>query len=250
MATWWYQSYPNNYWVYENLLDRTDQGMELELKTRWDKFLAFQILYNLASSKATGWMPLYAAYTSYRRQDTYPVDHDQTHSLVCRADLNLHAGEGFKLGSIHPLENTRVILLFETASGLPYTAYPYPQAPQNLQYVLVDVDLDYNSSRAEKTSSLSLRVERTVSFGDVTLIPFLWIENLLDRQNVTNVWRTSGQPDNTGFLQTSNGQEFIEAFSMPNDLGLTGEEAYRVLEQYPQNVGHPRMIYLGIRAAF
>ncbi len=248
-AAKWFHSDPTSHYGFENMLDRLDKGLELNLRTRPDRHLVLDARYALASSEITGIVSWQYAPNEWRYEDTYPVSHDQNNRLVCRADFSLCEKEGLRLGDIYPFENTRLTLLFEAAGGLPYTEH-YMTYQGLITMGFYVTEEEYNSSRAKGTSTLDLRLERRITVGDISMTPFLWIKNLLDRQNTTNVWHSTGQPDNTGYLDTQRGREFIEETSTPNDFGLTGEEAYRVLEQYPQNVGNPRLVYFGIRAAF
>jgi len=244
-----YPSFPLYHFAFENMHDRIDKGFEVGLQVHPESYLTFGVTFVLRKSEITGLVSEFYAPHEFKHSYTYPVDHDQPHRLVCKGELRLKDQEGFRIGQVYPLENARVTLIFEAAGGLPYTAIPVGyQGIAGMWWV--GSDDYYNSSRWASASVLNLRIERKVRIGDLFLTPFLWIENLFDRQNVTNVWRATGQPDNDGYLGTAGGREFVEAFPTPNDYGLTGEDAYLMLVQYPQNVGHPRMFYFGIRAAF
>ncbi len=242
-------SYPNRHYHFHNYNYRIDRGAELNLRTRPERHLVLDIHYTLASSEMIGSPNQLSGPWEQVRITTYPVSHDPSHKLVCRADFSLRGKEGPRLGDIHPFENTHLTLLFEAAGGLPYTADDVSRQA-TWDYGYYRSEEDHNTSRSASTSSLDLRVERTITVSDITLTPFLWVRNLLDRSNTINVWHATGQPDNTGFLNTEEGEAFIEMSSTPNDAGLTGEDLYQTLQKYPQNVGNPRMVYFGIRAAF
>ena len=58
-----------------------------------------------------------------------------------------------------------------------------------------------------------------------------------------DVWDSTGQPDNTAYLDTQSGQDQAsrtEGFA----------EDYKALERDPLNYGLPRMIRLGLRINF
>ena len=81
--------------------------------------------------------------------------------------------------------------------------------------------------------------------GDnILLAPYIWIDNLLDTDNITNVYRSTGDPLTTGWLNTPDGM---------NAARLAGEgwrEDYMSLERNPWNFGIPRLIKLGFKINF
>ena len=116
---------------------------------------------------------------------------------------------------MHPFENLKASLLFRYGSGLPYTkgirgaTDPY----------------EINNLRLPENWTLDLKVDRRIEFGSFTLIPYLEIYNLTDRENVLYVDSMTGKPD------------YIE--------GRTKEWAAN-----PLNWDQPRFIYLGMQLNF
>jgi len=86
-----------------------------------------------------------------------------------------------------------------------------------------------------------LKVEKSIAFGGFLVTPYLWIQNLLGSENVTTVWRSTGDPYTTGFLNTPEGQATIQS----NGEGY--RQDYESLERQPGNFGIPRLIRLGLK---
>jgi hypothetical protein len=95
------------------------------------------------------------------------------------------------------------------------------------------------------TFRIDLKVEKSFKIGNgLFLTPYLWIENLLDADNVVNVWRSTGDPYTTGYLLTEDGKNNIENRGSGYELG------YKSLERDPGNFGIPRLIKLGFKVNF
>jgi len=111
-----------------------------------------------------------------------------------------------------------------------------------------------NSARLPWTHQLDLRLDKQISIGPSTIELFAWVQNVLDAENVLAVYRSTGMPDDDGYLATQSGQS---QFDTPEREAL-----YRAYISGPANVGgnqstsapffygQPRQIRLGLRASF
>jgi hypothetical protein len=91
---------------------------------------------------------------------------------------------------------------------------------------------------------MDLRVEKTFSVGSLMFAPYLVIQNVFDADNIVNVWRSTGDPYTTGFLNTDKGKARV---------GTGGEgyaQDYASLERDPANFGIPRQIRVGMKVNF
>ena len=141
-------------------------------------------------------------------------------------------------------------MLLVASSGLPYTPINVINEATILAFAPVVLDTR-NSERGPWTLSIDLKAEKSFNVGNFKLSPYLWIKNLLDRDNAVQVWEGSGRPNSTGWLETPEGQTFASNNSTVHDAtGLTGEEKYRIAENHPLNYANPRQIYFGLRASF
>jgi hypothetical protein len=166
-----------------------------------------------------------------------PLDFDQRHTATVNVDFYVPEGQ---LGL---LERFNVNMLFSINSGRPYTPLDYwdivtgnDGGPSTPGYV--------NSRYGPGSFRMDLRVEKTFNIGPVLLSPYLWVQNVFDADNVLAVYRSTGDPYTTGFLNTEKGKARI----------ATGGEAYaqdyKSLERNPGNFGIPRQIRLGVKVNF
>jgi outer membrane receptor protein involved in Fe transport len=167
-----------------------------------------------------------------------PLSFDQKHTAIINLDFYVPEGElGF-------FEMFNINALFSFNSGRPYT----PVSKWNLlgDNSLIADNLGYiNSAYAPGSFRIDLKVEKTFMVGDYMLIaPYVWIENLLDTDNITGVYRSTGDPLSTGWLNTEDGRNAVE---------LAGEgwrQDFISLERNPWNFGIPRLIKLGLKINF
>jgi hypothetical protein len=97
-----------------------------------------------------------------------------------------------------------------------------------------------------------MKASKTLFFSNgINLDLYVWVLNLLDRDNVLSVYESSGDAISTNWLVTEPGQDWIDANSSVDPLsGLTGEEKYILASQNPGNYDIPRQVRFGIRMSF
>lgn len=181
---------------------------------------------------------------------TGPLLHEQEHKFTAIVDVRAGKGEGPRLGSMYPLERAGINVVFMAASGFPYT----PSRVFNevtLGNASPFASDEFNSARAPSTYRVDLKANKMIPIGRATFDLYFWILNVLDRENAIDVYMSTGQPDNTGWLDTAPGEAFIANNSTVTDVsGLTGEQKYRLREDDPHNFGAPRQIRFGARLLF
>ncbi len=159
---------------------------------------------------------------------------DITRSILLQIILELES-EGV------PMFNAN--MLFSFSSGRPYT-------PMDQWNLLGDNGINsttkgyINSAFAPGSFRIDLKMEKSFAIGDIFISPYIWIENLLDADNITGVYRSTGSPYTTGYLTTPGGMATSE---------LQGEgfvQDYKSLENNPANFGIPRLIKLGFKLNF
>lgn len=166
-----------------------------------------------------------------------PLDFDQRHTATVNIDFYVPEGElGF-------LERFNINALLSFNSGRPYTPLDYwdiltgnDGGPSTTGYV--------NSRYGPGSFRMDLRVEKTFSVGSLMFAPYLVIQNVFDADNIVNVWRSTGDPYTTGFLNTDKGKARV---------GTGGEgyaQDYASLERDPANFGIPRQIRVGMKVNF
>lgn len=199
--------------------------------------------YTFALAEGTG-SSTSSSFTAVFRNSDYeapkviaPLDFDQRHTGTVNIDFYVPKGElGF-------LETFNANFLISFNSGRPYTPLDYYDllsgnngGPSTIGYV--------NSRFGPSNFRVDMRLEKQFDLGGISIAPFLWIENLLDADNVVNVWRSTGSPNTTGFLLTTEGQALVA------QQGEDFAQDYRTWENIPLNYGIPRLIRIGARLNF
>ena len=176
-----------------------------------------------------------------------PAEWDQKHKITLVADARSGNGAGPEIAKWHPLENAGLSAIFAVGSGFPYSAVAvYNEV--TLGAISPKPAGAVFSARTPWTTRLDLRVDKEVSAFGTRLDLYLWGINVLDRGNVVEVYQGSGEPDNTGWLQTPDGQSFVQNNGAIHDSSfLTGEQKYRLRENDPSHYDIPRQLRFGLR---
>lgn len=224
----------------------TVMGLALSLDIRRLSYFSASVNYTLSKAEGTGSSTNSSFVATFRNtngevpQVIAPLDFDQRHtgSIV----LGFNTGPN-QLGW---LENTSVNVLFSFNSGRPYT----PLVSQNLlagNTNYGDTKGYVNSAYGPGSSLLNLRVERTFLMSSVAITPYVFVENLLNTENAVNVYRSTGDPYSTAWINSAEGQAAANA-------SPAGPDAYKadhkVYEADPVNFGVPRQIRLGLKVNF
>jgi len=250
---------PYVYDVYANVDYGTIKGVDLSLTMRRTHNISMGLKYSLSYATGTG---SYAGSTyniAWKEplgipKRTNPLDYDQRHSLIGLFDIRSGAGEGPKMGDVYVLENTGLNIIAQAGSGLPYTPMqPYDAvAVKSVQQTPTG---PINSAHMPWTFSIDLKLERTFNIGSYQLVPYLWVKNLLDYENVLTVYEGTGSAYSTGYLETAEGigrsTSTVEADLHTGEL--SGEKflyRYDLLQNTPTNYMNPRMIIFGLRMSF
>lgn len=222
----------------------TTKGFAFSLDVTRLSYFSLSTQYTFSIAEGTGSSTSSSQTAVFRNQNNEapkviaPLDFDQRHTATVNLDFYVPEGElGF-------LEMFNANLLISMASGRPYTPLDFFDilsgnngGPSTTGYV--------NSRFAPGTFRIDLKAEKSFRIGENLLIsPYLWIENLLDADNVVNVWRSTGDPYTTGFLLTQEGQTVVA------NRGEGYEQDYTSRERDPGNFGIPRQIRLGLKLNF
>ena len=175
-----------------------------------------------------------------------PLAYDQRHRLNVSLDYRLGEGEGPELFGARPLQDFGFNVLATAGSGFPYTSVTAPAAINASRAPLPRGGI--NEDRLPWTSRIDLRVDRRFRFGAADFTAFLWIQNLLNSDNVLSVWRATGLANDDGFLATDQGrQQFGQLPAAP--LYYRHRELL-INENGQISYGIPRLTRLGVRFNF
>ena len=230
----------------------TVKGLAINLDVPRLSYFSFSLNYTFSIAEGTGSSTNSSYVAAFRNiggeipKVVAPLDFDQRHTGVF--NINFFVPEN-DLGF---LERTSANLLVSFNSGRPYT-------PLETQNLLVDFT-NYGDTKGYVNSKygpgsfrIDLKLEKSFKFESFEFTPYLWVENLLDAKNVGTgidpnspggVWRSTGSPSTTNFLETEQGKTQAAA------KGEDWVNDYKSLENNPYNYGIPRLIKLGFKVNF
>lgn len=241
----------------QNLDFGTIKGFAFSFNLRRLGPVSTKIDYTLALNEGTGSDPSANQNATFRNPDNEvplaiaPLDHDQRHTLSASIDIRGARGQGPTFLGVKWFSDAGANFLISYNSGRPYTPVaqhnPLPGVDQSIfgsettQYV--------NSAYIGGVFRIDLRVDKQLHIGNFTLTPYLWIQNLLDQENIIEVWRSTGQPDYSAWITTPEGKQRLR-IEESNDNGEAFLSDLAAVERDPANYGLPRLIRLGIKAQF
>lgn len=247
-------STPNSFGTFRNQDYGTIKGMEFTWKMRRTQNIMFDIKYSLTYANGTGSFNTEGRNVAWIKgeppKQSAALDYDQRHKINAVVDLRYGPGQGPRMGNTYILENFGINVLVSAGSGLPYTpSTVYNEAGLT---ALAPSPIDTRNSHYRPwTMSLDFKAEKTFKYDRFSISPYLWVKNLLDRDNVTNVWEGTGKANTAGFLEDPGGQTLIRNLEDPTDnSGLSYEEKYNIVQQNPTYYGPPRQIMFGLRLSF
>lgn len=164
------------------------------------------------------------------------------HRLTVQVNGRLDQEAGPRLLGWHPLALTTASLAAQARSGFRYSQplSPFPFFLPTEDPLVTEV----NGATMPWTYRVDLRLEKTFRWQQRrALTVFLWFENLLDTQNVVEVYEATGEPDDDGWLDTVEGRSFIGE-------NPTLAAFYRLRLPDPAHYGLPRLVRLGLRLGF
>ncbi|GAB4340178.1 MAG: hypothetical protein Kow0037_25860 [Calditrichia bacterium] len=181
---------------------------------------------------------------------TMPLEFEQRHTGTINLDYRLGKEKGPEFMGIRWFENSGVNLLFSFNSGRPFTRTLIQNTqPHDGRYDNDISNIPVSAVNAERTPwvyRFDLKVDRTIDlpFMETSLNVYLWVINLLNTENIMDVWTTTGLPDQTGYLQTTSGKAYYEGLNDAERKQLS------IREMDWNNYGMPRQIRLGVRFDF
>lgn len=221
----------------------TTKGFAFSLDITNLSYFSVSTQYTFSIAEGTGSSQSSSQTAVFRNNDREapaviaPLNFDQRHTAVVNIDFFVPKGE---LGFFE-MFNANFLISFN--SGRPYT----PVDEWNIigdNGLIADTRGYINSAYGPSTFRVDLRLEKSIELGGLRISPYLWVQNLFDTENVTNVWRSTGDPETTGWLNTESGQNSIQQ----NGIGYAQD--YRAWERTPFNFGIPRLIRLGMKINF
>ncbi len=236
--------------TFENIDYATSKGITIEYDLRRTNRLSINANYQLAfadgtSSGETANTNLLNLGVDANLRTPIPLNWDERHQIKVNVDYRFRDKDGGKV-----FENMGFNLQVVGVSGRPYTPRGGPKLYSITDTRNEPIDGSVNSSRKPWNLRTSLRIDKSWFFGNPevgsrkSLNVYLYVQNLLNLDNIQNVYAWSGDPLNDGYLQSQSGQTFLSNSRYPASYS----DMYNIAVRNPNNLGLPRRIRLG--AAF
>ncbi len=221
----------------------TIKGFQLSLDVRRIGYFSFRTDYTYSLAEGTGSSTSSSFTAAFRNVNgEIPkvislLDFDQRHTGVVNLNFNVPKG------ALGVFEMMAANLLMTFNSGRPYT----PLESQNILAGSTNYGNTkgyVNSATGPANFRVDVKIEKPFNYKNLTVVPYIWIENLFDVDNPVSVYQSTGDPYTTGWLNTLEGQKVV-ASSKP---GYVSD--YIARERNPLNFGIPRQIKLGFKVNF
>ncbi len=256
-------AYPVTYSTYGNYDFGTVKGLTFTYDLRRFKNVWMRASYTLqfadgTGSSTTSSLNLVNAGQSNLRT-IFPMSFDQRHTIVATIDYHYGEGKNYNgpiLFGKKIFENAGANFVFNLGSGTPYTKKSpiISQVLFNTQNSNITGQL--NGSRLPWTARIDARIDKdfNLKWGkgededkkEATLNVYLQILNVLNSKNIIEVYSTTGNPDDDGYLADAQYQTLISQQTSEQSF----RDLYQVKLQNPYFYSLPRRMRLGILLNF
>jgi hypothetical protein len=249
------------YSYYQNGDFATTKGLEFVVKLRRVNRLRTELNYTLSDARGTGSSENEAISGVENATNLptviSPLDYNETHRGNMYVDYRFGANEG---GPV--LKNAGANLLLRFTSGHNYTLSTGSIAQRGPDEggILADDDPrsrkpleSINSSKTPWTFELDLRLDKSFTFMGTEAGVYMYVQNLLNRKNVINVYDRTGNAEDDGFLTNpdlssqivaaSGGETYVQLYEAIN---LENRQHYWY-DQGGDLFGEPRQIRFGLK---
>lgn len=177
-------------------------------------------------------------------RNLFPLSYDERHRVNVNFDFRYGQGRGYngpRVNGTEILANFGFNLQAVAVSGRPYTATLTPQELGGTQIAGA-----LNGARKPWTFTLNARIDKSFKLSNrLNLNVYARASNLLDRQNVLDVYSATGSPEDDGFLASSNGLDKLRNIENSNRMVSSYLAAYQWAIVNPGFYSLPRRIFLG-----
>lgn len=261
-------AYPRTYRTYANRDFGTVKGLTAEFDLRRSGGVSLTANYMLQFAEGSGSNANSGANLASSDQPnlriTLPLDYDQRHTITINLDYRFGEGKDYKgpqfnrkkkdaVQTVQILQNVGANLIFRIGSGSPYTREIAPTPIGGRSNISGSV----NGSSKPWQFRTDLRVDKNIELtwgkkdGDskktANLNIYLQILNVLNTRNILNVYGYTGNPDDDGYLASSQGQLYVNS----NPATATSfTDQYNIYINNPSNYGRPRTFRIGVLLDF
>lgn len=257
-------AYPRQYIMFDNIDFGTTKGLSFTFDFRRTGGSRINFNYTLQFAEGSGSNANSGAQLANSGQPNLrilqPLDFDQRHSFVLNYDYRFgsekdYKGPSFKKKSgkvVKVLEDVGLNLSFILGSGTPYTRWSQAVPLGGRSSILGQI----NGSSKPWAFRTNLRIDKNIplTFGKkdsddkktANLNIYLQVLNLLNNRNILNVYNYTGNPDDDGYLSST---QAINALKLANSAQAYSD-LYTVRITSPSNFSLPRQIRIGVLFEF
>ena len=256
-----FEAYPNTYKTYGNRDFGTVKGVTIAYDLRRTGNVRMTANYTLQFADGTGSSSQTALSLVNSGQPNlrtiFPYSFDQRHAFAITFDYRYGKGEGPVINNVHFLENAGLNIVTNINSGTPYSASQQVYDAVSYTPGAATLQGTMNGSRKPWTYRLDLQLDKNweLEFGKdeegnktkkAYLNAYVRVTNIFNAQNILNVYRATGSPDDDGYLGDAQYEITIQ-----NQLDEQSFRDYYLLKvDNPYNVSRPRTIRLGVKIDF
>jgi hypothetical protein len=261
-------AYPKTYQTYMNKDFGTTKGLSAEFDLRRTGGISLTANYTLQFAEGSGSNVNSGANLSGTDQPnlrvTLPLDYDQRHTITLNFDYRFGEGKDYKgpqfnrkkkgeQQTVQVFQNVGANLSFLIGSGTPYTRDVAASPIGGRAQINGSVNGSYKpwqfraNLRVDKNIALTWGKKDSDNKKTANLNIYLQVLNLLNTRNVLGVYNYTGNPDDDGYLASSQGQLFL-ANSPTTATSFTDQ--YGIYINNPGNYGRPRTIRIGVLLDF
>jgi len=241
------------YYAFVNGDFGTVKGIEFKMDLRRTERLSANLNYTYSDALGTGSTPNTAfrtvwqspTNTPYFPQIIAPTTFNQSHKGSFNLDYRFADDDGPELFGGKFLSRFGMNFLFNFTSGFNFTRWDGFDNARTPNETL-------NASSTPWTFQLDAKIDKSFSLGPLNLNIYLWVINVLNTQNVVNLFNTSGDAFDDGFLSTDAGKKAYNGIknSYGEEAAKTYSDLYSADIYDPTFFGPPRQIRLGIKLEY
>jgi hypothetical protein len=254
------QAFPKTYTTFGNIDFGTVKGLTFSYDLRRTKNLKLRAAYTLQFAEGTGSTQTSAANLiragKQNIRSTTPLSYDQRHAIVATVDYRYGSGKDYNGPIVFDkpiLKNTGANFQFNLGSGTPYSKQQVPTGNGLISgggSPIIDGSI--NGSRLPWQFRVDARLDRDIKLKvgendkELNLNVYLWVLNVLNTQNIINVYRATGTADDDGYLNDPRFSQDIN--SRIDNQAFTEQYLMNVNNYY--NYALPRRTRIGVILSF
>lgn len=261
-------AYPKTYQTYANKDFGTVKGLSAEFDLRRSGGVSLTANYTLQFAEGSGSNANSGANLSGSDQPnlriTLPLDYDQRHTITINLDYRFGEGKDYKgpqfnrkkkdaVQTVQLLQNVGANLIFRIGSGTPYTRDVSATPVGGRSQINGSINGSYKPWQFRTDLRIDKNIELTWGKKDsenkktANLNIYLQVLNLLNTRNILGVYNYTGNPDDDGYLSSSQGTLYVN--NNPSTAASFTDQ-YKIYINNPGNYGRPRTIRIGVLLDF